>query len=343
MARQSVGAITPEQLKVLQRQWDLQDRAFEMAQAAVDRQLAERLRQEQANRDLAKEREAQAVEDAQRAAQFNALQNIADIYSRQRSDVSGLYDRQAAAAESQRQQILQQLADAVSRGESDIGSAQEQFLRDLVGSQAYQDVPLVELGQVQNPLLAGLQAEGASAAGVESQTQQAQQAAQQLAALTRGAMRQLNVGEQNYLNALRNAGALSAQQARTSLAATRAAREQGVRSQFDALANEIAQRRLQDIADIQTREAEARGQAGQYAPIIRETPMPVPQEPAFDYAAELAKARAQAEADLRASLPRYDTPTNLPEPIGTTGKKKTKKTGPTDPWSGTSLTYNEMA
>lgn len=342
MARQSVGAITPEQLKVLQRQWELQDRAFEMAQAAVDRQLADRLRQEQAARDLAKEREAQAAEDAQRAAQYNALQNIADIYSRQRSDVSGLYDRQAAAAESQRQAILQQLAEAASRGESEIGSAQEQFLKDLVATQAYQDVPLVELGQVANPLLAGLQAEGASAAGVQAQTEQDRQMAAQLAALTRGATRQLNVGEQNYLAALRNAGALSAQQARSSLAATRAAREQGVRSQFDALANEIAQRRLQDISDIQGREAEARGQAGQYAPIIRETPMPVPQEPAFDYAAELAKARREAEAALRASLPQMPPVVNPVDVTNATTGKKKKKTGPTDPWSGTSTTYNEM-
>jgi hypothetical protein len=334
-----MGAITPEQLKIIQRQWELQDRAFEMAQAAVDRQLADRLRREQEARDFAKAQQEQAAEDAQRAAQYNALQNIAEIYTRQAADVGGMYDRQAAASEAQRQAVLQQLADAVGRSEGQIGSAQEQLLKDLVEGRAYQDVPLVELGQIANPLMGGLEAEGASTAGVQAQTEQDRQMAAQLAALTRGATRQLNVGEQNYLTALRNAGALSAQQARSSLAATRAAREQGVRSQFDAIANEIAQRRLQDISGIQAQAAEARGQAGQYAPIERPTPMPTIPEPAFDYAAELAKARAEAEAALRASLPRNDVPTNLPDTTRTITKNKKKKT---DPFSGAQYDPNEF-
>lgn len=340
MARQSMGAMTPEQMQMLQRQWALQDRAFEMAQQAVDRQLADRLRREQAARDFAKAQQEQAVEDERRAAQYGALQNIAKIYETQRGDVSAAYGQQAGDVESQRQQILQQLEEAVARGEGTIGSAQEQFLRDLVQPQAYQDVPLVELGQIANPLLAGLQAEGASTAGVQAQTEQDRQMAAQLAALTRGATRQLNVGEQNYLAALRNAGALSAQQARGALSGMAAGQRMGIQSRFDELANQITQRRLADVAQIQAQEAEARAQAEQYKPVERPVTMPTPEEPAFDYAAALAKARAEAEAELRASMPKVVAPVVAPAADGkkTTPKKKNK----IDPFSGAAYDPNQL-
>ena len=345
MAKKSaqMPQLSPQQLALLQQKFSLQDRAFELAQQAVDRQLADRLRREQQARDFAQAQQEQAAQDAERAAQYSALQNVANIYAQQAKDIGGQYDVAAGDIESQRQNILQQLQDAVASGESGIGSAQEQLLRDLVATQAYQDVPLVELGQVANPLLPGLQAEGASTAGVQAQTEQDRQMAAQLAALTRGAVRQLNVGEQNYMTALRNAGALSAQQARAALAAGAAGQRMGIQSRFDELSSQIAQRRLQDIAAAQAQEASARGQAGAFAPIERPAAMPVPEEPAFDYAAELAKARAQAEADIRASMRGLITP-----PVagtGATSGKKNKTGGKktkTDPFSGAQYDPNEL-
>ena len=299
------GSLTDQQWDALQRQFELQDRAFAMAQAEANRQQQDYERRTNEARALAEAREQQAREDEERAAQFKALQDVAKIYENQanvfgtrmgeteadfakrlqdlgsrygglvegltqragetkaefdrrkseaESRYSGLisgfgsqFNEQAAANERQRQAILQQLAEAIQSGETTIGGAQEQLMRDLVRSQAYSDIPLVELGQVANPLLAGLQAEGAGTAGVQQQSAMDAAIAGQLAALSRGAARQLNVGEENYFRALQNAGALAAQQARSSLAATGAARRQGVQSQFDALANQIAAARLEAI------------------------------------------------------------------------------------------------
>lgn len=312
--RLSLANLSPEQLKVFQAQLDLQDRAVQMAQAAADRQLAEQLRKEQEARDIETLRAQQAAEDADRAAKRQALLDVASIYSRQGADVAAQYETAAGDIERQRQTILQQLADAVSRGETSIGSAQEQFLKDLVESQAYQNVPLIELGQIQNPLLAGLQAEGASTAGVQTQTEQDKQVAAQLAALTRGAMTQLNVGEQNYLAALRNAGALSAQESRNLLAGTAASRRMDIQSQYDQLANQIAQRRLEDIADIQSREAASKSEAAGYAPIER-TPLQPTEVKPFDYNAAYEQARLDALAAIRSALPQ---PVTTPKPSSST-------------------------
>ena len=311
-----VGQLSKEQQAAFQAQLDLQERALRMAQAQADREaenyaarVAEQRAQQQAQ-------EAQARENADREAQFNALNEVARIYSGQAGDYGSQYDAYAGQVESQRQGALQQLADAVARAESGIGSAQDQFLRDLVATQAYQNVPLVELGQQQNPLLAGLAAEGASAAGVEAQSAQDAQIAAQLAALTRGAMGQLNVGEQNYMKALQNAAAQAASQARTDLSGRQFGIRQGIQSQYDQLAQQIAQQRLESVSAAERQAAEARAQAQAYKPIEMATPMPTIPEPEFNYAAQLEAARQAALAQIRAALPTQPT---KPKPKTATG------------------------
>lgn len=299
--RVPVGQLTPAQEAAFEARLALQERALKMAEAQVERQR----------------------ETAERQAQFNALNEIAKLYSGQAGDYGRQFDAYGSQVEGQREAALRQLAESVGRAETGIGSAQEQFLRDLVSPQAYQNVPLLELGQQQNPLLAGLAAEGASTAGVEAQSAQDAQIAAQLAAMTRGAMGQLNVGEQNYLNALRNAGALAAQQARTGLAGQQAAMGQGIRSQYDQLAQQIAQQRLEAVSGAERQAAEARAQAQGYV------------QPAFDYAAELEKARLAALAQIRSALPPRVDVGGTP-PTGVAGGKKGGKKKVTDPWAGTS-------
>lgn len=323
-----VGQLSEQQQAAFQAQLDLQERALAMAQAQADREaenyaarVAEQRAQQQAQ-------EAQARDAAEREAQFNALNEVARIYSGQAGDYGSQYDAYAGRVESQRGGALQQLADAVGRAESGIGSAQDQFLKDLVATQAYQNVPLVELGQQQNPLLAGLAAEGASASGVEAQSAQDAQIAAQLAALTRGAMGQLNVGEQNYMKALQNAAAQSASQARTDLSGRQFAVGQGIQSQYDQLAQQIAQQRLEAVSAAERQAAEARGQAQAYKPIEMAAPMPLIPQPEFDYAAQLEAARQAALAQIRSALPRK----TKKKPTGTT--TQTGKTNTTSGGSG---------
>jgi pyruvate/2-oxoglutarate dehydrogenase complex dihydrolipoamide acyltransferase (E2) component len=172
-------------------------------------------------------------------------------------------------------------------------------LANLIATKAYQDIPLVELGQQQNPLLAGLAAEGASAAGVEAQSAQDAQIAAQLAALTRGAMGQLNVGEENYLKALQNAVRYEAGLARQSLAGRQYDVERGIGSEYDQLAQQIAQQRLESVSAAERQAAEAAAQAQGFAPIdYGDAPA------AFDYGSAMERARQQAMEQIRKAMPK---------------------------------------
>jgi len=339
--------MTAAQQAAFQAQLALQEQALQMAQAQADRDYDSYLRRlEQARADAAAAQQ-QAAEDEQRAAQFKALGDVAALYGSRAKQVGSQYDVYGGQVQAQREAALRQLSEAAGRGEATIGEAEQALLRDLVATQAYQDVPLVELGQIQNPLLAGLAAEGASAAGVESETAQAQQAAAQLAAMTRGAMRQLNVGEENYLRALQNAGRFAAAQSRQDLAGRQFGVGQGIRSEYDQLAQQIAQQRLSDVGAAELQAAEAKAQQTAYQPIVRPAPMPTMPEPAFDYAAQLEAARKAALASIRSALPAAGSApvgaTGTP-PAGTAGTDATTGKPPTskkksskkrDPWTGT--------
>lgn len=284
-----VGQMNKAQQAAFEAQLALQERALEMAQKQVER-----------------DREA-----AERKAQFEAFGQLADLYTSRAGEIGGQYDAYAGQSEARRRAALERLGKSAEMGAADISGAEQALLRNLVAGQAFQNVPLVELGQQQNPLLAGLAAEGASTAGVEGQSAQDAQIAAQLAALTRGAMGQLNVGEQNYLNALRNAGMLSAAQARQQLAGTRAQGEMDIGSEYDRLAQEIGRQRLSDITDYESRAAEAAGQQKAFTPIAE-----------ADYDAQLEAARKAAMQSIRRALPVATggrggtTPTNVSEPTG---------------------------
>ena len=269
--RVPVGQLNKAQQAAFDAQLALQQRALEMAQAQVERERA----------------------NAERQAQFNAFDELAKLYTNRAAETGRQFDVYGGQVEAQRQAALQRLAESTETGMGGISSAQEQLMRDLVGSQAYQTTPLIELSQIQNPLLAGLAAEGASAAGVEAQSAQDAQIAAQLAGLARGAATQLNVGEQNYMNALRNAGMLSAAQARQQLSGMRAMGTQQIGSEYDKLAQQIAQQRLGDVADYESKAAEAVANRQTFAPVNE-----------ADYATQLEAARQVALQQIRAALPK---------------------------------------
>jgi hypothetical protein len=311
--RSAVGSLTPQQMEQFEFQMALQERALQMAQAQMER-----------------EQENQA-----RQSQFDAFGKLAEMYTGKAGEAGAQYDRFGGDVEGQRQSALAQLAEVYGRGQTGISDAEKQLMESLVAGQSYSDVPLVELGQVANPLLAGLAAEGASAAGVQRQSAQDAQMAAQLAALTRGSMGQLNTGEANYLAALRNAGAFSAAQARQGLSANQAMVGQGIRSEYDRLAQQIAQQRLGDVSDYEARALEASGRQQEFAPVAGGT----------DFAAQLEAARQQALESVRRSLPRTGVAGTTGKVVtGTTGKKKTTtKKGRVDPFTGTPLDTTEFS
>jgi hypothetical protein len=341
--RAGVGSLTPEQQRQFELRLGLQQRALEMAEAQADREqqnYVTRIAEQRANQQA---QEQQARENQERQAQFDALNQVAGIYSGQAADYGKQFDDYGGQVEGQRQAALAQLAEAYGRGQTGISDAERQLMESLVAGQSYSDVPLVELGQIANPLLGGLAAEGASSAGVQQQSAQDAQMAAQLAAMTRGSMGQLNTGEANYLNALRNSGAFSAAQARQGLSSNQAMVGQGIRSQYDQLAQQIAQQRLEAVSNAERQAAESRAQAQGYAPIVSPAPMPVVPEPEFDYAASLEKARQAALAQIRGALPKAGNVGKGGKKGGKAGKTGNKNNRPvdTDPFSGTSTITNQ--
>lgn len=255
----SASDLAKRQWEQVKRNWELEDRAFELAQREAEREetAAAGQRQRTAYENIADLYRTQGEADY-----GSSLQQIADIYGGQRAEA----DRRREAA-------LASLAGAVEQAGGQIDAATAEALQNLIATQAYSDVPLVELSPMQNLFTQALQAEGASTAGVEQQRAQDEALARQFAQLQRGATQQLNVGEQNYLTALRNALTGGQAAGRSAVASRAAAERGGLESQYANLVSQIAAAEAESRADAERRRqeallkaAQALAEAEQYAP-----------------------------------------------------------------------------
>ena len=242
----------------------------------------------QAEKDKA-DREAQEVLDdraasaqekadavAERQRKFAAYNKVADIYAGQGAQTDALYGGQLENLPKRQQGDLDVLLKAVSAGQGQITGAENQFLSSLVTPTAYSDVPLVDLSTTQpvNPLMGALGAEGADTAGVTGQSAMDAALAAQFAQLSRNTAGQLNVGSQNYMNALRNAGVGAAAAGRQELATGQTAYQNQINAKYSDLANQLAMQRLQAQQEADVRAAQARAEAAAYgeAPAAAQPP-----------------------------------------------------------------------
>ena len=253
------------------------------------------------NREASAQEKADAVAERQR--KFAAYSKVADIYAGQGAQTDALYGGQLEDLPQRRQADLDALLQAVSAGQGQISGAENQFLSSLVTPTAYSDVPLVDLSTTQpvNPLMGALGAEGAGTAGVTGQSAMDAQLAGQYAQLARQSASQLNVGSQNYMNALRNAGVGAAAAGRQQLATGQTAYQNQINTKYSDLGNQLAMQRLQAQQDAEARAAQARAEAAAYgevpaAPATPATPPPV--DP--NVAAEAERKRREREAAIAA-------------------------------------------
>jgi hypothetical protein len=256
------------------------------------------------DREASAQEKADAVAERQR--KFAAYNNIADIYAGQGAQTDALYGGQLEDLPQRRQADLDALLQAVSAGQGQISGAENQFLSSLVTPTAYSDVPLVDLSTTQpvNPLMGALGAEGASTAGVTGQSAMDAALAAQYAQLARQSAGQLNVGSQNYMNALRNAGVGAAAAGRQQLATGQTAYQNQINTRYSDLANQLAMQRLQAQQDAEARAAQARAEAAAYgeAPAAPATPATPATPPPVDpnVAAEAERKRREREAAIAA-------------------------------------------
>jgi hypothetical protein len=277
---------------------------------------AERDKADREAQEVLDDREASAQEKAdavaERQRKFAAYSKVADIYAGQGAQTDALYGGQLEDLPQRRQADLDALLQAVSAGQGQISGAENQFLSSLVTPTAYSDVPLVDLSTTQpvNPLMGALGAEGAGTAGVTGQSAIDAQLAGQYAQLARQSASQLNVGSQNYMNALRNAGVGAAAAGRQQLATGQTAYQNQINTRYSDLANQLAMQRLQAQQDAEARAAQARAEAAAYgeapaAPVnVPATPPPATPPPvdpnAAAVAAEAERKRREREAAIAA-------------------------------------------
>ena len=268
---------------------------------------AERDKADREAQEVLDDREASAQEKAdavaERQRKFATFSKVADIYAGQGAQTDALYGGQLEDLPQRRQADLDALLQAVSAGQGQISGAENQFLSSLVTPTAYSDVPLVDLSTTQpvNPLMGALGAEGAGTAGVTGQSAMDAQLAGQYAQLARQSASQLNVGSQNYMNALRNAGVGAAAAGRQQLATGQTAYQNQINTRYSDLANQLAMQRLQAQQDAEARAAQARAEAAAYgeAPATPATPAtPPPVDP--NVAAEAERKRREREAAIAA-------------------------------------------
>lgn len=261
--------------------------------------------------DAAASEQEKADAVAERQRKFAAYNNIAGIYANQGAQTDALYGSQLEDLPSRRQADLDALLQAVAAGQGQISGAENQFLSSLVTPTAYSNVPLVDLSTTQpvNPLMGALQAEGANTAGVTGQSAMDAQLAAQYAQLARQSAGQLNVGAQNYMNALRNAGTGAAAAGRQQLATGQTAYQNQINAKYSDLANQLAMQRLQAQQDAEARAAQARAEAAAYgetpaAPVDVPVQMPVTPPPvdpnAAAAAAEAERKKREREAAIAA-------------------------------------------
>ena len=173
-------------------------------------------------------------------------------YEKTLQSIKDLYAPQNEVINAREQERLKMLADAITQAGGQIGSAEQDFLKYLPTSTAYQNVPLLNLPQEQNPLLAALQQQGAGTGSVEAQRALDAALSQQLSSLSSRAAEQTGASEQAYLDAIRRAGVGAAAAGRQYLAMQQPALEAQYRSQFDTARADLAAKQAQDEAAAQT-------------------------------------------------------------------------------------------
>lgn len=166
-------------------------------------------------------------ETAAGTAKTDAMKRLAD-----------LYDPQAAALDTQKQDQLNFLQQVLGQAGTDINASEQNFLSRLITPSAYNDVPLLNMPQQQNALMAALQSQGADTGQVAAQSASDASMNDFMQQLLSRSNQQYGNAQTNYVDALRNAGMGAAKSGRDYLAMEQPRLASGINTKFaDALAS----------------------------------------------------------------------------------------------------------
>lgn len=212
-------------------------------------------------------RRAQAGYNARAEQQAAALRGLYDpMFAQQEAAVKGLrgqamtaYDpyftQQESAVEAQRKAAMDFLEKQYGGSETAIQQATQAALAGIPAAQAYSNVPLVELQQQANPLLASLSGFGAGTEAAQAQSAQDAAIAGQLAQLVRGSAGQLQQAQEAMRGAAQQDLTFGQAQALQQLALNRLAQLGGIEATRQQGLSSLAGERARLGADFAAQEA----------------------------------------------------------------------------------------
>ena len=171
------------------------------------------------------------------------VQQLGDIYN-------PFYAQQEQAINEQQKRAMDFLASQYGGNEQAIQQATQAALAGVPASTAYQNVPIVNLQQEQNPLMAALGAYGATGQAATQQSAADAQMAQQLADLVKGSAGQMSSAQQAVLDAAKSDITTGGSEALRQLVLARQAQEGGIMSERQRALSEMAASKAGTQADI---------------------------------------------------------------------------------------------
>jgi hypothetical protein len=212
--------------------------------AATDKAL-----KEAQDRALAYAAGMQAVADYQasaEAAKTAAEGRIADVYNPQEKQINDERTRQLALLET-----------LIGQGQADITKAEQDFLAGIKPSNAYSNVPLVNMQAVQNPLLEALRQQGAGEGAVQQQSAMDQSLNNFMTQLQQQSASRYGDVQNNLFESLRNSGLGAAAAGRQYLGQRQPEISSGIESSFGKQLSELATNRANTEGDIMGQYADA--------------------------------------------------------------------------------------
>jgi len=175
--------------------------------------------------------------------------------------IKKLYDPMGQAAEDDFATQIDLLSKNFAKARGNVASAGTEFLETFADSVAYKDVPFSTFNAPTNPLLASLKAQGAGTGEVDAISALAQATATSTSDLAKWAAGQLNVGQQNFDSAVKNASRGATQSALQGLAGREPEIGAGMKSELNKRLGDIAMQRAGAEENVYAREQEAQDRA----------------------------------------------------------------------------------
>jgi hypothetical protein len=195
-----------------------------------------------AERAAAEQERQRAIRAGQRA-EADLKTEAARIKQEAIERIAGLYDPMQTRSQTELEQSLRDVSSAFSNAEAQIRGAGDVFAQSFQPGTAYEGVPFATYNVSDNPLLAALQQQGAGTGEVEAATNLARQSAEQSSSLEKWAASQLGTSQKNYEEAMRRASTGGVTAALQNLSARRPQVEEGIRSDYRKILDELARER----------------------------------------------------------------------------------------------------